>query len=230
MVWPPSVRGILVTEGVRGDGGVLRNSEGQALHVRLHPRVLQGRRPPTRRRAGRWYDDKKNNRRPPELLPRDDVARCDQLARSRPAAAAARRRLPRHRLDQGAEPPSTSKRKLPSMYHQFKELADVDITKEPMEVGPTCALRHGRRRGRRRHADVDGARLFAAGECAGGMHGANRLGGNSLSDLLVFGKPVVVLDAVHRSRPSRRPIWPCAGTARPASAARARPRSTASRG
>ena len=159
---------------------------GQAVHVRLHPGVLQGARPPTpRRRPTGWYDDKKNNRRPPELLPRDEVARAInseiKAGRGSPHGGIfldiASRRTPEF-----------IRKRLPSMYHQFKELADVDITAEPMEIGPTCHYVMG---GVEVDADTQESAvtgLYAVGECSGGMHGSNRLGGNSLGDLLVFGK------------------------------------------
>jgi succinate dehydrogenase / fumarate reductase flavoprotein subunit len=187
MVWPPSVKGILVTESVRGDGGVLKNSDGKRFMFDYVPDVFRKQYAESEEEADRWYTDADNNRRPPELLPRDEVARAInsevKAGRGTPAGGVY--------LDVASRLPAAEiQRRLPSMYHQFKELADVDITKEPMEVGPTCHYVMGGV-----EVDPDTAAafghvegLFAAGEVSGGMHGSNRLGGNSLSDLLVFGK------------------------------------------
>jgi succinate dehydrogenase flavoprotein subunit len=190
MVWPPSVRGILVTEGVRGEGGVLRNSLGKRFMFDDIPPLYRGQTAETEEEGWRYTQGDKNARRPPELLTRDHVARCIMReireGRGSPHGGVfldiswIKARL--------AHAEEHIRRKLPSMYHQFRELAGIDITKEPMEVGPTTHYMMGGVRvdGETQMSTVPG--LFAAGECAGGLHGANRLGGNSLSDLLVFGK------------------------------------------
>ena len=191
MIWPPSVMGILVTESVRGEGGVLRNKDGKRFMYRRHSRTITNRRPrPIPRKAGATRRTTRTRKRPPELLTRDHVARCINRE------VKAGRGSPhggvfldiswiKEKIPNAAE---HIKKKLPSMYHQFMQLANLDITKEPMEVGPTTHYAMGgiRVNGDTQMTNVPG--LFAAGECAAGLHGANRLGGNSLSDLLVFGK------------------------------------------
>ena len=185
MVWPPSVHGTLVTEGVRGEGGILVNSEGRRFMFDNIPKRFASETADTEEEAGRWLAGDKNARRPPELLTRDVVARAIRkevkAGRGSPHGGAF--------LDIANQRSEEDiKKKLPSMYHQFKVLAELDITKDVMEVGPTLHYMMG---GIRVDADTQMSRvpgLFACGECSGGMHGANRLGGNSLSDLLVFGK------------------------------------------
>jgi succinate dehydrogenase / fumarate reductase flavoprotein subunit len=190
MIWPPSVQGILVTEGVRGEGGILLNSEGRRFMFDSIPDNYRAQTADNEEEGWRYVMGDKNTRRPPELLTRDHVARCImrevKAGRGSPRGgvfldiAWIKKRLPNSE--------EHIRRKLPSMYHQFKELADIDITKEPMEIGPTTHYIMGGVRvdGDTQMSSVPG--LFAAGECAAGINGANRLGGNSLSDLLVFGK------------------------------------------
>jgi succinate dehydrogenase / fumarate reductase flavoprotein subunit len=197
MIWPLSVRGILVTEGVRGDGGVLLNNKGERFMFNYIPEMFAAETADTPEEAKRWLEGDRNARRPPDLLTRDVVARAIR------AEVLAGRGSPHGGVfldianQRDAE---TIKRKLPSMYHQFKQLGDLDITKQPMEVGPTCHYMMGGVR-----VDADTAAtcvpgLYAAGEVAAGLHGSNRLGGNSLSDLLVFGQRAGAVAAEYARR------------------------------
>ncbi len=190
MVWPPSVRGILVTEGVRGEGGVLRNSVGKRFMFADIPDNYKPQTADNEEEGWRYVIGDKNARRPPELLTRDHVSLCFQrdvrVGRGSPHGGVFLDiSWIKEKIPNAAE---HIKRKLPSMYHQFKQLADIDITQVPMEIGPTTHYVMGGIRvdGTTQMSNVPG--LFAAGECAAGLHGANRLGGNSLSDLVVFGK------------------------------------------
>jgi len=190
MVWPPSVRGTLITEGVRGEGGTLRNKDGKRIMFDYIPELYANETATTEAEADQWLNESAKGitskaKRTPDLLPRDIVARAIhtevKAGRGSPHGGVFLDIFSRRSAED-------IKRKLPAMYHQFKELGDVDITKEPMEVGPTAHYTMGGIRVDPETQETRVKGLFAAGECAAGMHGANRLGGNSLSDLLVFGR------------------------------------------
>jgi succinate dehydrogenase / fumarate reductase, flavoprotein subunit len=201
------VRGLLITESVRGEGGVLRNSEGKRFMFDYITDYFKAETADTEEEADRWYDDHINNRRPPELLPRDEVARAInteiKAGRGSPHGGVF--------LDIATRRSAADiHKRLPSMYHQFKELADVDITTDPMEVAPTAHYVMG---GVEVDAETQAATvsgLFAVGEASGGMHGSNRLGGNSLSDLIVFGKRAGESAASYAAKLDRRPAVPAA--------------------
>src|SRR5437867_3794831 len=210
MIWPPSVRGILITEAVRGEGGVLRNKLGRRFMFDDIPDAYKNQTADNEEEGWRYTQGDKNARRPPDSLTRDHVARCivreiKEGSGSPHGGVYLDMSWIKERLPHAAE---HIKKKLPSMYHQFKQLADIDITKEPMEVGPTTHYVMGGVRvdGDTQMSTVPG--LFAAGECAAGLHGANRLGGNSLSDLLVVGKRAGAHAAAFAARQSSPRVEP----------------------
>ncbi|MDO8494107.1 MAG: fumarate reductase/succinate dehydrogenase flavoprotein subunit [Deltaproteobacteria bacterium] len=197
MVWPLSVKGTLVTEGVRGEGGILKNSKGERFMFHYVPDMFKGEFAESEEECKRWLAGDKNARRPPELLTRDVVAKAIhaevKAGRGSPHGGAF--------LDIATQRTEEEiKKKLPSMYHQFKELGNIDITKEAMEVGPTCHYIMGGIAVDPETQETSVPGLFAAGECASGLHGANRLGGNSLSDLIVFGRRAGLYAAQHSKK------------------------------